>query len=358
MDEHYRQKRDRIEDFWGRTENAPRFKHTISVFGVPVRLSSNERWPLAAGDISAANYSQVPQRGDKAFSIQFVVRSQAAGSSSLGTGQVHRSSGQAPDHLIPHIQYTGSEDWVHLQLGAWGSCFADLGAGQAWVVLDPQLARRPEVLSAGLLNTLLNNFLTRHGHAMLHATALLWGDRALLLMAPHNGGKSTTALRLALSGHFRLLTDSQVYLRETPGGLQMTGFPVGSAKLRSDQLGTFPQLGPYLVAEEVRDETKFRVSLRNFNPSLVCEEAFFPAQIDWCLLERTGRRETAIAPAAEDDVREAAIENSLHADSDRVWAENLRLVELAIGQSQCYHLRVGTEPEGILEQVLGIFGRD
>ena len=116
--------------------------------------------------------------------------------------------------------------WFNLHLGAWGSCFADLRTGFGVAILAPTFAARPDLVARHLINTLLTNFLTRNGFAMLHATGLvrngtpLNGDRSLrlrkasaqgathptrvlLLMAPHNSGKSTTALRLTLSRAFR-----------------------------------------------------------------------------------------------------------------------------------------------------------
>ena len=330
--------RGRIEDFWGRADNKPRFEKTVFVFGRPIRLLANQPAPLEAGILAAASYSRDAAVPTAPFTIQFVVRPGP-------------EAAPAPEHLVPHIQYTGSADWVHMQLGAWGGCFADLAAGKAWAVLDPGLAARPEVLSRGLMFTLYNNFFTRHGCAMLHATALLRGGRVLLLMAPHNSGKSTTALLLTLSGGFRMLTDSQVYVQHDERGFRLTGFPVGSARLRRDRLEAFPQLHDFLAEEEIRNETKFRVALRDFDPSLVCEEAVSPVEIDWCLLERTGLPETIVEPADESAVREAVLENSLHADSEAVWGENLRLIEAAMERSRFYHLKVGTEPEGILEKV-------
>jgi hypothetical protein len=279
--------------------------------------------------------------------------------------------------MFPFIHYAGSGDWFNLHLGAWGNCFADLRAGFGVAILAPTFAARPDLVARHLINTLLTNFLTRNGFAMLHATGLvrngtpLNGDRSfrlrkasaqtapplnrvLLLMAPHNSGKSTTALRLTLSRAFRLLTDSMVYLSETPDGLQLTGFPVGRGKLRRDMLPHFPELAPLLTPEQVRDETKFVLDLHRLDSTLVYDEAIVPDQIDLCLLKRNGQPKTFIQEATLEETWEAIMLNSLHNDTPEVWAENLRLIELLVNRARLFHLEIGTVGNGIVEKLMEI----
>ena len=85
---------------------------------------------------------------------------------------------------------------------------------EAHVILASTLAENPEQVCQLSINTILNNFLTRHGYSMLHASALLKDGNILVLQAPHRTGKSTTALRLLLNG-YQLLSDSQIYLGGT-----------------------------------------------------------------------------------------------------------------------------------------------
>ena len=332
----------RLEDFWGRRENDLRFKRGFRIFGCPVELSSNREEVLESADISAVLYSGAPGRERQPFRLRFVVRP-AAG-----------DAGPPPEDPFDHVRYTGAGDWIHLGYGPWGSAFADLRSGEAVAVLSAELAARPDLISRGLLNTLLNNYLTRNGFAMLHATGLVRGRGVLMLMAPHNSGKSTTALRLTLSRHFKMLSDSQIYLSDTNGGLFLAGFPVGRGKLRQDMLPEFPELQPLITPERVREETKYVLDLRELDPSLVHDQAVFPEGIDLCLLRPNGKHDSAIRPASLEEAWEAVMLNSLHFDYREIWEENLRLVESLVSLARLYHLEIGTDGAGIVETVRSI----
>jgi hypothetical protein len=239
-------------------------------------------------------------------------------------------------------------------LGAWGHCQVDLARGQALAVLTTELAAQPELVSRCLLNTVFNNLLTAAGLAMLHATSLARGDRALLLMAPHGSGKSTAALRLALAG-FPLMSDSQVYLAERGGVLELAGFPVGRVKLRRDMLPDFPDLQPLLTPEEVRGETKFNLNLRQLDPALVQAEAIRPALIDVCLLTRHAEHETILKPATAAEFIDIAMQNSLHYDGPDAWRSNVALIQRLAAAARCHHLAVGTVSDSLVEVARGLW---
>lgn len=79
-----------------------------------------------------------------------------------------------------------------------------------------------------LLLRLVCDGLTRSGHSFLHAACLAMphGDqwRGVVLSAPSNTGKTTTALALANSG-WRLLGDDITYVRPPHMGSRVWGFP-------------------------------------------------------------------------------------------------------------------------------------
>jgi hypothetical protein len=239
-----------------------------------------------------------------------------------------------------------------IQVGAWGHCQVDLDRGTAVAVVTPELAARPDLLNLCLLNTVLTNQFMAGGLAMLHATCLLRGERALLLMAPHNSGKSTTALRLVLGG-YPLLSDSQVYLAAVaaPTGLRLLGFPVGRVKLRADVLPRFPHLHADMVPEEVRGETKYMLDLRQVEPALVCAQAIVPAAIDVCLLSRSADGRTRLAAAERGAAVEAAVRNSLHYHTEAVWQRNLELIAKLIDGARWHHLEAGSQPDELLAAV-------
>ena len=265
IDTLYDSHKDHLEDFWSRRQNRARFVRKVMLFDRTVVLHSNDEPVLAAIETCLPQYSRARQAGLPDFSIQIVVHA------------APQSPGAAPDDLIDYIQYTGNEQWLAMQLGAWGHCHVDLARGEAVAVLTPQLAQRPDLVGRCLLNTIITNFFIASGYAMLHASCLYHQGRAVLLMATHNSGKSTTALRLALAG-YPLLSDSMIFL--TPGGdrPQLLGFPVGRIKLRRDMVPAFPEVEALLAPEMVRGETKYSFDLRQLDPALVCEEAADPCR--------------------------------------------------------------------------------
>jgi hypothetical protein len=324
-----------LEDFWSRRANALTHTRQLRLFGRPVTLMSNDPGVLAAGGFSEPLYSQAPPVDAPPLVVRLLV------------GPPPVPLPPLPENLFAHIHYMGLGQWLAIQLGAWGHCQVDLAHGQALGVLSTDLAAQPELVSRCLLNTVFNNLLTAAGLAMLHATGLARGGRALLLMAPHGSGKSTAALRLALAG-FPLMSDSQVYLAERDGMLELTGFPVGRVKLRRDMRADFPELHPLLTPEEVRGETKFNLNLRQLHPALVQAEAIRPAVIDICLLTRHAQPETRLTPATPAEFIDTAMQNSLHYAGPDAWRGNTALIEQLAGVARCHHLVVGTDTDSLV----------
>jgi hypothetical protein len=345
LDHLYEKYSHELEDFWERRQNRPRYRRDCHVFGRPIRFSSNHQGVLKAVDHCLPLYSVAPARDDVSFDVQLVVQA----------GPV--APGPPPEDLFDHIQYTGDADWLVMGLGTWGRCYVDLTGGQARAVLMPPLAERPDLVSMCLLNTVLTNFFIAHGFAMLHASCLVRGERALLLMAPHNSGKSTTALRLAMAG-YRLLSDSMIFLSTRQGEVQLLGFPVGKVKLRQDMLSAFPHLQPLLLPEHVRYEIKFSLDLRRFDPDLVYETAIRPSAIDLCLLERSGDAHSSLKPAERETVMEAIVANSLFYDTETVWRRNLALIGRLLERTRFHHLTIGRSSAGIVAAVAGLWETD
>ncbi|MBK9051061.1 MAG: hypothetical protein IPL78_09140 [Chloroflexi bacterium] len=187
-----------------------------------------------------------------------------------------------------------------------------------------------------MLNTIFTNLVINANFAMLHCTGLLRGEDVLLLLAPHNSGKSTTALRLVLAG-YQLISDSQIYVSPDSEGIELLGFPVGRTKLRADMVPHFPQLQPFLTPEPVREEMKYTLDLRRFNAELVCETAVRPRTIHFCLLHRNGTPHTQLTPAPPHELLTAiADNNSIYYDRPAVWLPSLRLIERLVHQSHGY----------------------
>jgi hypothetical protein len=338
--EHYA---DQLTDFWERRQNAPEFKRFIRIFGRPFQLASNEQVVLKAADYSLPLYTSAPDIEEKAFNIEIVVR------------HFDPDPGPLPDNLFDHIQYSGHDDWLALQLGGWGQCQIDLSRGQARAILSTELGCRPDAVSRFLLNTIINNFISSLGLGMLHTTAVYRDNQILMMLAGHNSGKSTTALHLTLAG-YAFVSDSQIYIEGDATGIKLYGFPVGRAKLRPDMLAHFPLLEAFLEKEPVRRETKFRLDLHRVDPKLVYDDVIRPEKIHLCLLTRNGRPKTILSPASRSEVMEAAMLNSLYYDGKAGWRKNFEQINALIEQADCHHLSIGTEKDDIIRVVNGLMG--
>lgn len=334
----YQQHQPRMEDFWSRRANAPQYKKKIHVFGQPVLFDSNHKGILEAASIAEQMYSSWDSPDESSWSVHLTVH------------DPDPLPSPPPERLIDRVHYAGADDWLSIGLSEWGICFVDMKRGEAHAILSSALAESPQLVCQVLLNTILNNFSTRHGFSMLHASALVKDGHILVLQAPHGTGKSTTALRLLLNG-YQLLSDSQIYLAVRDEALWMGGFPIGRIKLRTDMLPLFPALAVEAQPEPIRNETKHRVDLTRVNPALTRSEMIRVEQVKFCLLERWDQTESNIEALSEDELWHEIMVNSLHYDTQELWNENLRRVDLLLGKATLHRLRVGTSEAEIIATV-------
>ena len=334
----YRQHQHRLEDFWSRRTNTSKFEKTIHVFGHPVLFDSNNEDILEAAAIAEQMYSAWDRFEDTAWRVHLTVHDSDP------------NPAPPPDRLIDLVHYAGAEDWLSIDLREWGHCFVDMKHGEAHAVVASTLAKKPHLVCQVLINTILNNFATRHGFSMLHASALVKDGQILVLQAPHGTGKSTTALRLLLNG-YQLLSDSQIYLAERDGALWIGGYPIGRIKLRTDMLPLFPALAAQSQAEPVRNETKHRVDLTRVDSSLARLDMIQVQSVEFCLLERWDKPESNIEALSEDELWNEIMVNSLHYDTPELWNENLQRVELLLQKAKYHRLRIGTSKDEIINTV-------
>jgi hypothetical protein len=328
----------RMEDFWSRRANAPKYEKTIHIFGQPVIFKSNHENILDAATLAEQMYSAWDARDAAAWQVHLTVHDRDS------------LLAPPPERLIDLVHYAGADDWLSIDLREWGSCFVDMKRGEAHAVLSSSLAGKPQLVCQVLINTILNNFATRHGYSMLHASALVKEGHILVLQAPHGTGKSTTALRLLLNG-YQLISDSQIYLAEHKGELWMGGFPIGRIKLRADMLPLFPVLAAGAQAEAVRNETKHRVDLMRVDPALTRSEMIKVDQVEFCFLERWDKSESQLELLSEDELWPEIMVNSLHYDTRELWNENLQRIDLLLRKANLHRLRIGTSEDQILKTV-------
>jgi hypothetical protein len=338
FNELYRKYNFEMEDFWSRRANAPKYKKTIRVFGQRVLFGSNHENVLDSAIFAEQMYSIWDSLNDSTWRIHLTVHDSGA------------EPAPPPTRLIDLIQYAGAEDWLSIDLRSWGNCFVDMKRCEAYAALSSSLAENPELVCQVMVNTILNNFLTRHGYSMLHTSALVKDGHILVLQAPHGTGKSTTALRLLLNG-YQLLSDSQIYLGEREGAVWMGGFPIGRIKLRADMLPLFPAMAAEAKTEPVRNEIKHRVDLMRVDPASAVRQMIQVQRVEYCLLERWDKSESQIEPLSEDELWPEIIVNSLHYDTPEIWNDNLRRIDLLLRKANLHRLRIGTSEDEILKTV-------
>ncbi len=328
-----------LEDFWGRRKNEPMHHRKTVVLGRDTRIHANEAAVLEAVDLSTRLFSRVETLCDRSFEVRIVV------------SPAPQPPRPVDDNLVNQLHYVGQGDWLHIRAADWGSAHVALNRGEAHLILTPELACRPDLVSSCLLNTALLNLAIADGVGMLHASCLMRNGRALLLMAPHNTGKSTTALELVRSG-YRLLTDSMVFFELVNGKPLLMGMPVARIKLRRDVLSRFPEFETTLKPEQVRSETKYVAELTE--GSQTEKEAVTAAAIALCLLRRSEVESSHYGVVERSEIMHAIAQNSLYFDSSTVWGRNLDQLGQLVEIADWYSLAVGTCPAGIVEAVNSI----
>ena len=332
---------DGLVDFWGRRENGPRIRRAFHLFGWPVILTSNRPECLQAVDVSLPLFSAAPARDLEPLHVHIAVR------------QMPVDPGPVPDDLFTRIQYSGHGEWLAMHIGAWGLAHMALGQGHALAVIAPQLAQNPDRLSRHVLNTIFLNLLENRGFSLLHATSVVHGDRILLLLGQHNSGKSTTALRLALHG-YDFMADSMTFIAPFSDEMQLSGFPVGLAKLRPDMLPSFPELQALFQREITREEVKFDLDLRRVDKVSVRQEAVIaPHRIDLYLLQRHEGRDSRLAPVAPEDVFQALFHNSAYWHSAEFWQRHIARLQRLLAAARCRRLLLGSDTGSLLEALDG-----
>ncbi|MDK1029980.1 MAG: hypothetical protein QGM50_11835 [Anaerolineae bacterium] len=338
----YLKYKDQMEDFWSRRFNTPKFEQSIRIFGHPVTFHSNHEQVLKSAALAEQMYSTSAPQPDLDWDVYLTVHN------------LDPKPAAAPKRLVDQVKYSGADNWLSIDLGEWGNCFVDMERGQAYAVLSPALAEKPEQVCLLLLNTILTNFLTRHGYSMLHASALIYDENILLLQASHGTGKSTTALRLLEHG-YKLLSDGQVYICQRENKLWMGGFPAGSIKLRSDMLPFFPTVATLSREEPVRSEIKHRVDIKDINPLNIQKEMIRIKRIEYCLLERWDKSKSVIEPLSEAELWPEIMLNSLLYDTPELWNENLNRIDLMLGHANLHRLKIGTSENEIIKTVNGLW---
>ncbi|MGH2593742.1 MAG: hypothetical protein ACRDGG_09540 [Anaerolineae bacterium] len=332
------------EDFWSRQANAQAYSFDCAPFGIPARITANQAEVLAAARLSAGRYSQATESSGEPIEIQIAV--------SQNTGA------PLPDDLPVRLAYAGVGEWITVSAGDWGHCFANLRTRMACVFLSQSLAADVRFVSRYLIDHyVLNLILTEW--AMLHASCVLDASRQrlIVMVATHNTGKSTTALRLTRAGYL-FLADGMALLRPPKpragsdpagGSLVVGGYPIGEVKLRDDVLALFPEYTGEAV--RVREQQKTIVNLRAAHPDRIVESLITPASIHVCFVERRAQLHTQIVSI---DVAEAVhllTANTVYWNDASKLEHNTAMLHRLLRIANLHRVCLGTDPDDIVATI-------
>jgi hypothetical protein len=165
------------------------------------------------------------------------------------------------------------------------------------------------------------------------------------MIAAHNIGKSTTALRLLRAG-CAFLADGMALMKRTDSGLIVGGYPVGEVKLRDDVLAWFPEYPGETV--RVREHDKTIVDLRAAHPGHIIESLIAPSTIHLCFVERHDGRETRAAAMDAAVALEHLSANTVYWDEAARLAHNTAVLHHLLRTAHLHRLHIGTDADGIV----------
>lgn len=321
------------EDFWSRQANAQEYSFNFTAFGISTEITANEPEILAAAHLSAGRFSQATEVGGQPSQIQFVV--------------TQATCPPVPADLPERLVYSGLGEWISLSAGEWGHGFANLQTRRAIVFLSPALAAETRLVSRYFIDHYVLNFILTEW-AMLHASCVLDArrQRLIIMVAPHNTGKSTTALRLLRAG-YSFLADGMALFRSQAGCFKIGGYPIGEVKLRDDVLSLFPHYQGETV--QVREQRKTVVNLRAVHPDRLVEQVIVPACVQLCFIERAVEaRPTQVEAITVAEALPILAANTVYWNEAPQLVHNSAAIHALLGQADLYRLQVNLSLDDIV----------
>jgi len=333
-----------FEDFWNRQVGDSFFALDYPAYGYQVHLTTNAREVLDAAQLSAARYARSDAlEGNPVIELKVLVVSAW-------------EAKPVPADLPARLQTFGTENYLFQAATPWLQWFTALDTRFAYGLISRSLAAEPRILSRYLLDRATLNILLREGVGQLHATSLMRDDHAIIFIAPHGTGKSTTAFHLLNAG-YRLMGDGILFLRERNGQVELMGYPVGEAKLTPEMQPLFPEwrgLGDEVTVHSV---VKSIVNLRELAPSKIVEDSVFPKRLVLCLAERNGGK-TQVERLSPEAALERVLPDTLHWDDVGAMVRSLEVVQRVIARAACYRLALGTDREELVNTIVRLAQMD
>lgn len=332
-----------FEDFWNRRLGDSFFELDYPAFGYNVHLTTNAREVLDAARLSALRYCH---------STMLIPSPVVALKVMVVPGW---SAPPPPPDLPARIQTVGIGDYLVQAATPWLQWFLDRKAHAAYGFISGSLAADQRLVSRYVLDRSVTNLLLSEGVGQVHATSLVGNDHALLFIAPHGTGKSTTAFHL-LSAGYRLMGDGLLYIRERAGQFELMGYPVGEAKMTAEMQPYFPEwnIGGHEVT--VHNVNKRIINLREIAPEKIVEQSVCPARVLFCLIERKGDSSTHAVSLTADETFECVLPDTIHYDTPERMSPSLSVVRGLIERAECVRLTIGSDREELVRTILGITG--
>jgi hypothetical protein len=336
-----------IEDFWSRQANSQTESFEFAPFGNPTRITANQPEVLSAAHLSSGRFSLFEESRLKSG---LLLPHKPRGRSIHIQLVAGKDDGPpVPADLPERLTYAGVGEWITLSAGGWGHGFANLQTRQAVVFLSPALAAETRLVSRYFVDHYLLNFILTEW-AMLHASCVLdpSRQRLILMVAPHNTGKSTTALHLLRAGYI-FLADGMALLRQQGQHFVVGGYPIGEVKLRDDVLSLFPNYSGEAV--KMREQRKTVINLRAVHPHQLAETLFTPSVIQLCFVERGETWQTQVASLSPTEVLPVLVANTVFWDEAARLAHNTTTLNALLQTANLYRLKIGAEVGDIVGKI-------
>lgn len=333
-------------DFWNRRSDDSFFEMHFTAYGYNVHMQTNDSAVLNAAKISAGRYSHAaPLSGDPVITLSILVVPSFPNT-------------PVPDEMPALLQTVGIGDVLYQAATPWIQWVTDLKTRTCTMMISTALANEPWQLSRSIIDRAVLNILVREGVGQLHATTLVRDDTALLFIAPHGTGKSTTAFHLLNAG-FRLMGDGLAFVRtarseQAQPRFELMGYPVGEAKLTTEAKPLFPEWegdGIEVTAHNVR---KHVVNLRAVAPNKMTAESIIPKRVILCLAERNGQPLTTAERMNAESAFVRVLPDTIFWDEPDAMARSLDVVKQLIQHASCYRLTLGADRRQLIDTVVGL----
>lgn len=232
--------------------------------------------------------------------------------------------------------FRGHQNFFFIQIGRENFAVADLERRAACGFISPAMAADAGFFRSLILECLSLVMLTHSQYSYLHAAAVVWKGRSVLLAGPRLVGKSTLAYACAKEG-LAILSDDVVYL-EREHCARIWGKP-WHLKLLPDTVSFFSELKSLQPRRQINNEVCMEVNPERFiADSVTCCAS--PGVV--CFLECDGGAAPRLDPLPADEAF-SRMRADLILDSDEAMRAHLKTWQRLCGLP-AYRLIRGANP--------------